>query len=53
MMLTAKEITIRYLESIKKDRQVIVGGLYRNLVIEEEIETIKKAIKIVRESEGE
>lgn len=50
--LTPKEITINYLESIQKDRQAI-GSLYRDYAIEEEIEVIEKAVKIVKESEGE
>lgn len=54
-MNTPKEITINYLESIKKDRLSAIKTKIESAKygLISEIETLSKAIKIVEESEGE
>lgn len=60
-MKTPKEITIYYLESIKRDIEnafysldtIEVGEVESVYKMKEEIQTLENAIKIVKESEGE
>lgn len=60
-MKTPKEVTIYYLESIKRDIEnalysldtIEVGEVESVYKMKEEIQTLENAIKIVKESEGE
>lgn len=56
-MKTAKEVTINYLKSIRKDRENANNMLSpldgAGIKLENEIYDLSKAIKIVEESEGE
>ena len=58
-MKTAKEVTIKYLKSIYKDRQNSLDTCDfsktrpAGIRLLMEVETINRAIKIVEESEGE
>lgn len=50
---TPKEITINYLESIKKEKQNILYNFKFSLALLNDVKKIDRVIEIVKESEGE
>lgn len=50
---TPKEITINYLESIKKEKQNILYNFQFSLALLNDVTKIDRVIEIVKESEGE